>query len=196
MLNRMGDIWFNQHNLQSSQPSPKASINPRLAMKAIPMMYTKNFSFLFSGAENSSTMTSEHAMYMKVPAAKQLKMTSSSGELVETAQPTSTPIGVKMEKRNRSKRTWLSLSGKALAMEVPRAIPAAPLCNTMAIVSNKTDSISFLIPRAMPSNSEWTPRPMSRTYGVKVEAHLRQQPGLLRDYCLSSNAFWSTMPSS
>ena len=91
---------------------------------------------------------------MKVPAARQLNIISVIGEPPPTAQPIMTPIGVKIANKKRRNRTWLSRSGKAFAIEVPKDIPAAPLCMTIASVNIATLSIYFPMPTAIPSNRE------------------------------------------
>lgn len=70
------------------------SINQRHVIKVAPRIKTSIFIHLLPGNENSSTITSEQAIYMKVPPAKHEKMTSTIGGASPRPIPTTIPIGV------------------------------------------------------------------------------------------------------
>jgi hypothetical protein len=56
-------------------------------------------------------------------------------------------------------------------MEIPRDIPAAPLCKTIARAKMRTSLVSPEIPTARPSKIECVPRPINRTKGVMLATH-------------------------
>jgi len=75
---------------------------------------------------NSSTMTSEHAMYTNVPLARLLKITSSRSPWPRSI-PAIMPTGVARENVNTSHLHNVKSSGKVFTREMPRAEAAAPL---------------------------------------------------------------------
>lgn len=78
----------------------------------IPNRKANNFKNLYCEMENSSTITSEQAMYKNDPAAKHEKMISVSSLDDWRAHPSATPTGVKIAKRTRSLVINLSSFGK------------------------------------------------------------------------------------
>ena len=77
-------------------------MNKRPVMIATPNRKANSFKYLFIEIENSSTMTSEQAMYKKDPAARLEKTISVIGLEDWRAHPMPTPRGVKIAKRTRS----------------------------------------------------------------------------------------------
>ena len=118
--------------------------------------------------ENSSTMTSEHEMYKKEPPAKQENTISTISLDPPSKIPNVTPIGVNTPNKQIMVVTNLFSSGKVFAILIPRDIPAAPLCITMASAKISTFFISLFSPRASPSKMACVPRPTSKTKGVKL----------------------------
>ena len=108
------------------------SMNNNEEMTAIPKEKNKSLRNLFSGYENSSMMTSEQAIYRNVPPARQLKTISTISLLSCKIIPIITPIGVNKENINSNEKIKLFLFGNTFAIEIPRDIPAAPLCKTIA----------------------------------------------------------------
>lgn len=160
------------HLSGSKQLSSGSPMNARLEMITIPMTKKNSFINLKSEIENSSTITSEQAMYKKLPAAKQAKISSiMSLSVLLRSMPKPTPIGVKIAKRQIMPVTKFLSSGKVLAIEIPRAIPAAPLCKTIAVANKRTSYDLSESPNANPSNIAWVPSPMSRINGVMFAIH-------------------------
>lgn len=61
-------------------------------------MNDKSFHHLLPGNENSSTMSSEHATYTKVPPANEVKMISTKSDALPRRIPIVVPIGVAQAK--------------------------------------------------------------------------------------------------
>ena len=123
-------------------------------MIQIPKTKNNNFVNLYLEIENSSTITSEQAIYTKEPPAKQAHTSSIMSEpSYLRAIPNRTPNGVKIANRQIIPVTNLSSPGKAWAMDIPKAIPAAPLCMTIANAKSKTSLASPEILRASPSKT-------------------------------------------
>ena len=83
--------------------------------------------------ENSSTMTSEHAIYTKVPPAREEKIMSVSSDDPDTPIPIEIPRGVAKAKIPKSRYMVQISSLKFLLMLIPRDIAAAHLCKLIAI---------------------------------------------------------------
>lgn len=107
-------------------------MNSNDEMTAMPNEKNKSLKNLFSGCENSSMITSEQAIYRNVPPARQLKTISTISLLSYNIIPNITPIGVNKENINNNENIKLFLFGNTFAIEIPRDMPAAPLCNTIA----------------------------------------------------------------
>lgn len=107
-------------------------MNSNDEMTAMPNEKNKSLKNLFSGYENSSMITSEQAIYRNVPPARQLKTISTISLLSYNIIPNITPIGVNKENINNNENIKLFLFGNTFAIEIPRDMPAAPLCNTIA----------------------------------------------------------------
>jgi hypothetical protein len=112
-------------------------------------------------------ITSEQAIYRKVPPAKQLKTISIIG-LLEFCKiiPIITPIGVNNENINKSEKMKLFLFGNTFAIEIPKDMPAAPLCIMIAKHKSYTWFISLEMPTAIPSNIACAPSPIINIKGV------------------------------
>ena len=81
---------------------PSASMNFKHAITEIPTRKAKSFKNLNCAIENSSTITSEHAIYRNDPAAMHENMISVSSLDSCRAHPKATPTGVKSEKATKS----------------------------------------------------------------------------------------------
>ena len=99
-------------------------------------------------------MTSEHDMYRKVPAAMQVNANSVMSDWFYITQPRITPIGVNKANNVMNFMTKASFPGNVLPMDIPKDIPAAHLCNTMAAANMNVLLKSSDNPRARPSNNE------------------------------------------
>ena len=73
-------------------------MSSKLEITPIPSKKNSNFKHFPSGVENSSTMTSEQAIYMNVPAAKHPKMISTISSQPCNTIPMMMPIGVNKAK--------------------------------------------------------------------------------------------------
>jgi len=80
--------------------------------------------------------------------------------------PISTPSGVAKAKIVTSWRHNLKLFGKVFTSEMPRELPAAPLCTRIAITMLMTEASSYWRPRARPSKIECTDKAIMRINGV------------------------------
>jgi hypothetical protein len=85
--------------------------------------------------------------------------------------PKITPIGVNSENMNNSEKMKLFLFGNTLAIEIPRDIPAAPLCIIIAKHKSYTWLMSFEMPTAIPSNIACAPSPIINIKGVIFSKH-------------------------
>ena len=147
-------------------------------MIVAPRMKTSNLTHLPPGSENSSTMTSEQAMYKKVPPAREEKMTSTMSEVFWRMMPRVTPTGVAKEKVNSIQNTVLKSPGNPLPRAKESENPAHPLWIRMATIRSmhlleklkynfyvdKSDSN----PTAIPSKIECTLNANINTNGVKL----------------------------
>jgi 3-oxoacyl-[acyl-carrier-protein] synthase III len=108
-------------------------MNQRQVMIAAPQINARSLNHLLPGKANSSTMTSEQAIYIKVPPAKHEKTISTIGGAYPSAIPKMMPKGVAQAKVKTSKNNFLKSSGKVLFKLIPRDIDAAHLCKQIAI---------------------------------------------------------------
>lgn len=138
-------------------------------IKDSPTINENSLVYLYLGTENSSTMISEIEMYKKVPAQRLEKIVSHMSSSCPANIPKVTPTGEKSENMIIMRVTNLFSSWKVLSMLIPRHIDSAPLCMAIAMAKTSAFSVSFITPRAIPSRIEWTPRPISRTNGVKLK---------------------------
>jgi len=95
-------------------------------------MKKNNLRNLFDEIENSSTITSEHAMYKNDPAARHENTISVISLDYCSINPRMTPTGVKRANIIIIVVTNLCSSGNVLAILIPRDIPAAPLWRIIA----------------------------------------------------------------
>lgn len=138
----------------------------------MPTTKNNNLRNLYLDIENSSTMTSEQAMYTKDPPAKQAHTSSIMSELVAfKAMPRRTPTGVKTANKQIIPITKFYSSGKVWAIEMPSDMPAAPLCMMMATAKMRTSDALPEMPRARPSKIAWVPNPINSTKGVILDTH-------------------------
>ena len=75
--------------------SGRGTKNRQMMMEA-PRMYASSFHSRRSGCENSFTITSEHPIYTKVPAAKLVKTISTKVSVLRISMPRVMPIGEEM----------------------------------------------------------------------------------------------------
>lgn len=136
---------------------------------AQPSRKNKSFIHRLPLIENSSTMTSVHAIYTKDPAAMEEKMTSTSSPAPLARMPMIIPRGDAHAKVNRSQRTILKLLGKVFTREMPRADEAAPLWIAMAMIIETVDVRFCYNPRASPSKTACTESAIIRMKGVMLQ---------------------------
>jgi hypothetical protein len=77
-------------------------------MTVAPNIYAKNFFHLCPGNENSSTITSEHEMYKKVPPARLVNVILTISDAVDKINPIAIPRGVANENINISQKMNLT----------------------------------------------------------------------------------------
>ena len=67
---------------------------------------------------------------------------------------------------NNNEKMKLFLLGKTFAIEIPRDMPAAPLCIMIAKHKSYTQLMSYEIPTAIPSKTACAPSPIIKINGV------------------------------
>jgi len=119
--------------------------------------------------ENSSTITSEHATYVKVPAAMARKMPLTMIDEAEMIQPMINPSGLVDE--NRMIMITAVLGSILLLLKLtPNVRPSAHLWIPTARTRFRTSPRSFWMPMAMPSKIPWKDSARRSRYGVIAEA--------------------------
>lgn len=146
-------------------------MNQRHTIIVEPIIKVKNFQYLFFAYENSWTNISEQAIYTKVPPAKlsMIELTRSGASL--RPRPIASPPDSKSE-RPTILRIMAVLD---LFFDFARDIPYDKHTITwwilMPIMRLMKTERSFMRPSAIPSNTEWNPRAISKTRGVKLMPH-------------------------
>ena len=158
-----------------------------------PIIKKSSFHQRLPGTENSPTITSEQAMYTKLPAARlvQTIWTISPPWLI-MIMPTTTPSGDAKEKVKISHLMNPNWSGNTFTRLIPRELEAAPLWIAMAITMFKVSLKSGLNPRASPSKMACTDKAIMSTNGVMFEQHEQH----LLFFSVFSPCRWSSTKTS
>lgn len=130
------------------------SKNHKHTITAAPNKYAANLIHLPPGIENSSTITSEHEMYKKVPPARLVNTTSTIAGAFPSKIPKVTPRGVANENMKISQKMILKLFGNDLPIDIDKDIPSAHLCNKIAIIKSTALDKFGSRPKANPSKTE------------------------------------------
>ena len=143
--------------------------------------------------ENSSTITSDAAIYIKVPPAKELKTTSVKVLVPYKRRPRTIPIGVAAAKTTRRKMPFRfsPSSVNYFVIELPRDIAAASLWQTRPIMMFSVAFKSLVRPKAIPSKMACIESAKTRTRLERPKPE--QNPAVSRSTCMSMISMLSSL---